>query len=186
MCRIRPLIALGLCLTGPAQATILGGGLTQQHGNGVFVSLDTTAPFTVGQDHFDTDHLYAFNEAQNVVLSDHLAVDIGGVDGVIPGGTAIASHYVFFDSVNGFQMGWVDFDAPILGIAAQADTLAASDFLGHPEVRYVSTELRGLERGDVVWIDDDTPHRLWVSWAGSSPGDYIRVLTARSAEALLY
>jgi hypothetical protein len=52
-------------------------------------------------------------------------------------------------------------------------------------VNYISRELRGLERGDYVWIDKDNPDRLWVYWAGFSPGDYIRVFTEKSAGALL-
>ena len=45
--------------------------------------------------------------------------------------------------------------------------------------------LRGLEQGDLVWIDKDNPSRLIVFWAGSSPGDYIRVFTERSVGALM-
>ncbi|CAN0600728.1 unnamed protein product, partial [Ectocarpus sp. 12 AP-2014] len=45
--------------------------------------------------------------------------------------------------------------------------------------------LSGLESGDRVWIDEEDPHRLWVFWAGSSPGDYIRVFTEKSLGALM-
>ena len=63
--------------------------------------------------------------------------------------------------------------------------MAATDFLANTQVNYISPELRGLERGDYVWVDKDNPNRLWVYWAGSSPGDYIRVFTEKSAGALL-
>ncbi len=59
------------------------------------------------------------------------------------------------------------------------------DFLANTSVTYLSLELRGLERGDQVWIDEEDPHRLWVYWAGSSPGDYIRVFTAQSSNAMM-
>ena len=83
------------------------------------------------------------------------------------------------------QVGYVDFDAKILGVAAFQDTMAATDFLANTGVNYISLELRGLEPGDYVWIDEDIPERLWVYWAGSSPGDYIRVFTEKSAGALM-
>jgi len=61
--------------------------------------------------------------------------------------------------------------------------MGATDFLANTSVVYISTELRGLEEGDKVWIDDKDPQKLWVYWAGSSPGDYIRVFTERSPNA---
>ena len=109
---------------------------------------------------------------------------MGGLDGVIPEGEVIASHYVFFDSLDGIHYAYVDFDAPILGVAALPHTLDATDFLANTQVNYIGTDLRGLEPGDYVWIDEDLPSRLWVFWAGSSPGDYIRVFTALSPAAL--
>jgi len=111
-------------------------------------------------------------------------VDVGGEEGVIPAETTVASHYVFFDSLNGIHVGYVDFDAPVLGVAAYQDTMAATDFLANTAVNYISTELRGLEPGEVVWVDPEDPYRLWVYWAGSSPGDYVRVFTARSVGAI--
>ena len=112
-------------------------------------------------------------------------VDIGGVDGMIAAGTVVASHYVFFDSLSGIHIGSVYFDAPVLGVAALQGTMAATDFLANTGVTYISTELRGLEEGDYVWIDEKDPQRLWVYWAGSSPGDYIRVFTETSPNALI-
>ncbi|KQI71858.1 hypothetical protein AN191_10415 [Loktanella sp. 5RATIMAR09] len=181
---------IGYCLAfsfwaGAAQATITGGGIVQQDADGEFVKLDTATPFTVGEDNFNTDNLYGFDENQNIVLEAPLRVDIGDPDGILPAGTEVASHYVFFDSYDSEHIGFVDFDAPILGIAASEQTMAASDFLANTSVTYVSKRLRGLERGDLVWIDKDDPARLWVFWAGWSPGDYIRVFTERSVTALM-
>lgn len=165
---------------GAAQAEVISGQIVQQSGQGEFRKLSTDDPFTVGNDSFDTCHLYAFDEDQNITLPQAIRVDVGGEAGIIPGGTVVASHYVFFDSLNGIHIGYVDFDAPILGVAAFQDTMAATDFLANTSVTYVSLELRGLEQGDYVWIDEDDPFRLWVYWAGSSPGDYVRVFTAQS------
>lgn len=174
-----------LAFMSPAMATVINGAITQQRGQGEFVILDPAEPFTVGADNFNTDHLYAFDEDQNIVLTEPIRVDIGGANGYIPQGETIASHYVFFDSYDGVHAGYVDFDAPILGIAAFQDTMAATDFLANNKVNYISTELRGLEQGDRVWIDEQNPSRLWVFWAGSSPGDYIRVFTETSPAAMM-
>lgn len=174
-----------LCLaTAQGHATVLGGEILQQTGNGEFVKLDPDTPFAVGHDTFDDPNLYAFDEDQNITLPEPIRVDIGGLNGVIPMGQTVASHYVFFDSLDGFHVGYVDFDAAILGVATLQGTMAATDFLANTAVTYISEELRGLERGDEVWIDERDPNRLWVSWAGSSPGDYIRVFTALSPAGL--
>ena len=170
---------------GQAGAVVLDGGIVRQNGLGTFIKLQADTPFVVGADNFNTDHLYAFDEDQNITLDREIRVDIGGLEGTIPQGTVVASHYVFFDSLAGIHAGYVDFDAPILGIAAFQDTMAATDFLANTSVTYVSLDLRGLEQGDLVWIDEKDPNRLWVYWAGSSPGDYIRVFTAKSNAALM-
>ncbi len=168
-----------------AQAQILQGKIFRQSGAGTFVLLPTDQPFVVGADTFDDDNLYGFDEDQNITLIEPVRVDIGNARGFIPAGTTVASHYVFFDSLSGVHMGYVDFDAPILGVAAFQDTMGATDFLANTNVTYISEELRGLEEGDQVWVDQRLPTRLWVYWAGSSPGDYVRVFTERSPGALL-
>ncbi|MEM7214654.1 MAG: hypothetical protein AAF423_03850 [Pseudomonadota bacterium] len=181
-------LLVALCLlihTTPALAVVVDGRILRQNGNGEFVILDTTIPFSVGYDNFNTDNLYAFNEDQNILLSEPIRVDLGGTRGFIPQGQVVASHYVFFDSIAGIHHGYVDFDAPILGVAAFQDTMAATDFLANNSVNYISTELRGLEQGDRIWVDQKDPHRLWVFWAGSSPGDYIRVFTEKSIGAIM-
>ena len=171
---------IGLLIAGAANAYVLSGAIEEQIGAGDFVKLDPNEGFAVGADTFDTDHLYAFDEDQNIVLDRPIRVDIGGRDGFIDEGVTVASHYVFFDSLRGVHIGYVDFDAEILGVAVTQYTLGATDFLANTSVTYLNPELRGLERGDYVWIDPEDPFRLWVYWAGSSPGDYIRVFTARS------
>ncbi len=170
--------------TSPSQAFILDGKVLRQNGQGAFVKLDTNEPFTVGFDTFDDDNLYGFDEDQNITLTEPVRVDIGGDKGIIAQGTVVASHYVFFDSLSGIQYGYVYFDAPILGVAAFQDTMANTDYLANNTVTYISPELRGLEQGDRVWIDEEDPYKLWVHWAGSSPGDYVRVFTERSTNAL--
>lgn len=175
-----PMACLIAALALPAEAYVLGGGIRDQLGSGAFVKLDPDEGFAVGADTFDTDDLHAFDEDQNILLEKPIRVDIGGERGVIAAGTVVASHYVFFDSIRGVQIGYVDFDAMILGVAVTRLTMGATDFLANTKVTYLNPELRGLEPGDYAWIDPEDPFRLWVYWAGSSPGDYIRVFTARS------
>ncbi len=174
---------LSLAVT-PVHSFILDGEIIRQNGQGQFVKLQTVEPFDVGFDTFDDDNLYGFDEDQNITLTEPIRVDIGGNNGLIPQGTVVASHYVFFDSLSGIQYGYVYFDAPILGIAAFRNTMASTDFLANTTVNYISAELRGLEEGDQVWVDSVDPNKLWVYWAGSSPGDYIRVFTEQSPSAL--
>ena len=96
---------------------------------------------------------------------------------VIPAGTVVALHSVVFDGTGGRQRGWVLFDAPILGLALTPETLASTDPLAGVETLFLGHDLRGLEGGDRAWIDPGDPRRLWLDWAGSSPGDHLRVVT---------
>ncbi len=181
-----------------ADATLIGGAVTGGDafsGGGTFVKL--TVPFTesdpdntVGENNFDTYDLYGFDEDQNTtVAGSPLAVDIlasTGTAGTLAVGTVIASHYIFYDPA-GFlvsgQTGWVEFDAPILGVITSSTNLDASDYLANTGVTYLGSSLRGLEIGDTVSIDPSNDHRLNVDWYASNPGDYIRVLTQFSPGA---
>lgn len=180
---LRPMITAAAMATmaAPASAFTLGGEITGGTARGSFVKLDTSARFAVGNDTFQNDNLYAFDEDQNILLEEDLQLDIGADGTVIPKGTVVASHYVFFDPWAGTsQTGYVEFDSVILGIAVNTSTLKATDFLANTEVVYLNPSLRGLEWEDYVWIDPDNPYRVRVNWAASTPGDYIRVFTGMS------
>jgi hypothetical protein len=178
-------IFIGFATSVPASATIIGGGVTS--GGGAFVKL--TAPFldsdpdnTVGYNNFDTLDLYAFDEAQNIAITDTVYVNVGTNP---TAGQTVASHYVFFDpGPLRYQAGYVDFDADIFGIITKSAQLADSDYLANTGVTYLGDSLRGLEAGDYVQIDPSNSSRLLVSWRAGSPGDYIRVLTMESQAAL--
>ena len=168
----------------PAAAFTLDGKITASSESGTFVKLDPSEDFAVGNDTFQDDNLYAFDEDQNIVLKEDLLVDIGVHGRVIPKGTTVASHYIFFDpSWGSYQRGYVEFDAHILGIATSQYTLKASDYLANTAVTYLNPTLRGLEWEDRVWIDPDNPFRIQVDWTASTPGDYIRVFTSHSPSA---
>lgn len=166
-------LALAAFASAPAAAGILDGTITVQDGAGRFIHLPEP-PLAVGEDIFDTPDLIAFDEAQGVALPMPLRLEIGAP---IPAGTMVALHSVIFDGTGGRQRGWVLFDAAILGVATSPATLAATDALSGVETLWLGHAMRGLEDGDRAWIDPDEPRRLWVDWAGSSPGDHLRVVT---------
>lgn len=166
-------LAFAVLLAWPAGARVLEGAIVAQDGAGRFVALDEP-PLAVGQDIFDSPDLIAFDEAQGVALPAALHLDIGGT---IPSGTVVALHSMVFDGTGGRQRGWVLFDAAILGVATSPGTLAATDALAGVSTLWLGDALRGLEAGDRAWIDGADPRRLWVDWAGSSPGDHLRVVT---------
>ena len=189
--KLRFVAALGAALSiaaAPASATIVGGAVTGGSAlglGGVFVNLSIpltgASPFnTVGADNFNTNNLYGFSESQNILLASALSMDIGGT---IAAGTQIASHYNFFDPLNSQSMlGTVDFDSDVLGIITSTGLLQASDVLANTGVNYLNPTLRGLEVGDSVTISGT--RQILFNTVASSPGDYVRVITAFSPGAV--
>jgi len=183
--------------SGAVSATIVsgavtGGGSLEQGGTFVKLSVpfkDSDPDNTVGSNSFQNPNLYGFDEGQNINITMDLAVDIladgsggGNGAGIIPKGSIVASHYIFFDPLRTTtQAGTVSFDSNIVGIITRSRHLAASDFLINTGVTYSNPSLRGLESGDKVRITG--PRTLTVDWSASSPGDYIRVLTDFSPAA---
>ena len=183
-------VALGVALTiaTPAAATIVSGlvtGGTALGAGGVFVSLSVpltgaTPVNTVGADNFNTPNLYAFSESQNILLGSSLVMDIGAA---IAAGTQVASHYVFFDPLATSSMvGTVDFDSDVLGIITSTGLLLVSDGLANTGVTYLNPVARGLEAGDSVTISGT--RQILLNVTASSPGDYVRVITAFSPGAV--
>ena len=184
------------CMTSQAGATILVSGSSVTGGNsgGSFVKLmpgftESNPDNTVGNDTFQTPDLYGFDEEQNIVLPGMLNVDdladgLGGGMGAgsLAAGTLAASHYIFFDPGPSQSMeGTIEFDADILAVIFGRDNLLASDGLANTGVVYLNPTLRGLEAGDTVTITG--LRTIALDWTASTPGDYIRVLTAFSPGA---
>lgn len=184
--------ALGF-VSGGANAGVVSGEVTggaAKAAGGEFVRLEV--PFkasvpenTVGDDTFDTDNLYAFDESQAVFLDHDLPVDVlakglgrgGDAPRKLGAGITVASHYVFFDPKDGERLkGTITFDADVLAIIVTTKHLLDSDKLFEADVRYENPGLRGLEDGDVVSIVE--PRTIEVDLGASTPGDYIRVLTS--------
>lgn len=174
-----------------ASATIITGGINSAgNANAQFIKL--TVPFadsdpdnTVGDDTFQNGNLYGFDEDQNIVLTALLSVDVvpPGDPLTLPIGTTVASHYIFFDPVGNTIDGYVDFDSDIVAIITSTNNLADSDFLANTGVNYLNPTLRGLEPGqDSVTIE--SARRIRFIASASTPGDYVRVLTAYSPGAV--
>lgn len=184
-------IGLAVALVGigtSANATVISGSVTT--GAGSFIKLapgftDSSPDNTVGNDTFQNLNLYAFDEDQNTtVQTSALNADIlasTGVAGALAVGTVVASHYVFFDPAGtSHQVGTVTFDSVILAIITSTANLLASDYLANTGVNYLNPALRGLEAGDSVTISITDPKIINIDWVASSPGDYVRILTAFS------
>lgn len=156
-------------VAGSANAAIVTGELT---GGSAFTNggvFQESTPAIVGNNHQQSNNLFAFNENQAVTL----AADVGGVTA----GTVVDSHYVFFDpGPSRRAIGYVDFNSEILGVLiTRADMDATDGLLGLGSVNYVSVNLRGLENADSFNV---VGNRLNIDWTASRPGDYVRVLTA--------
>ena len=187
-------IAIRLLPGETAQATIISGSLTGGSAlgaGGVFEKLTPPLnnpfgpPNSVGNDSFQSFDLFGFDEEQNIVLTSPLQANIivGGMMGTLPAGTTAASHYIFFDPTFATVTGTVEFDSDVLAIITSTTNLSNSDFLANTGVNYLNPGLRGLEFDDFVSITG--PRQISVSFNTSSPGDYIRVLTAFSPGAVI-
>jgi hypothetical protein len=167
-----------------ASATIVSGAVTGGNTGGVFVKLDvpltgSTPSNTVGADNFQSPNLFGFDESQNILLASTLDMDIGAS---IAAGTQVASHYIFFDPIQtGHIIGTVDFDSDVLGIITSTGLLLISDILANTGVHYLNPGNRGLESGDSVTISGT--RQITFDTFASSPGDYVRVITAFSPGA---
>ncbi len=164
-----------------AHAIITGGAVTDGGGGGTFMKLTPPllntfgAPNSVGDDTFQDPNLYGFDEDQNITIGTTLFADYGSD---LTSGTEVASHYIFFDPAGGTNiLGYVDFDADILAVMTSTSRLAATDFLANTGVNYLNPGLRGLESGDHISF---VGSRVNIDFYASTPGDYIRVLTAYS------
>ena len=177
-------IALLIALVSPASAAITGATIISGGTGASFIKL--TVPFdtstlrnTIGEDTFQTNNLYGFDEDQNIVLAAPLTVDTTVARStILAAGRKVKSHSIFFDPVSGSIDATVDFDSDIVGLILSTLRLVASDSLEGGRVTYLSPALRGLEIDDSVTISG--PRQIRFTSNASTPGDYIRVLTAES------
>jgi len=170
-------ITVAVAFVGSAEAAILSGNVTTA--NKSFLKI--APPPAVGDDNQqDATHLLAFDERQNHTLTVPLTLNItsSGVGNVIvPAGTVVSSHYVFYDPADpaGIQ-GTVNFTETVLGIIeVDGDLDASAAEVGAPGTVYNSPNLLGLEGIDAVSVSG--PNQIEFNVSAGSPGDYVRVIT---------
>ena len=143
-----------------------------------------------------------FLEQKSLILpqdieANHVApgtdmTDHGDVDGVIPAGTMVNSHYLSFDpatnpgSAIASGLMQITFDWPIIGVLTANAQLNASDLiLGANGTTYLDGNV-GLEAGDDMLTISADRKTLWITMNASSNNlDQIRVLTAVPEPATL-
>ncbi|MCR4336968.1 MAG: PEP-CTERM sorting domain-containing protein [Candidatus Omnitrophica bacterium] len=183
-CALVLLTLLGVGLSSKAEALIVTGqitGGTALTQGGSFIEL-IGFNGAVGNNTFQNNNLYGFNEDQDIALPSALTADVGMLN--LPTGTEVASHYIFFDPRNTQTVhGFVEFDQDVLAIMTSRPNLMASDLLITNSVTYLNPVLRGLEpitNRDIAWIDAVNSNRINLRFRASTPGDYIRIFTEQA------
>lgn len=170
----------------PAAAAIVSGVVTDGTvlGSGTFVKLDPALAFSVGQNNFNTNNLYALDEAQSFTLTSDQIANLGLTS--IAAGTKVNSHYVFFDPLATQTLrGTLTFDTPVIAAITLRPALIASNYLGAAGVTYLYPGSVGLEQGtDFLTLGNPGANNLRINFLSSdSPGDHFRVITLAPAAA---
>ncbi len=172
-------VTVGLLLVFSGQAT----ALLLNSSTGEIIA----APDQVLNDLVTNEWQQAFNEKQNVTLTEALEVD----GGFIAAGTVVSSHMIFLNTpwsspVTADQDTW-DFDGAILGVMSDSNgnlEAASSTLLGFSTTEYPPTGFpaRGMEGSKTPYGNDDwylaSGNQLEVFMRVTEPGDWIRVITA--------
>lgn len=171
-------------LAGTSQAAIINSG---------FDATVIAAPASSALGALEsTTQAWAFNEVTNFTLATNLPVNatIPGTytsngsltPGVIPAGTVVNSHYLYSDPVGsaaGNYEGFVEFDAPILGVIVLRADLNSTDFLGAPATIYADNAARGMElSANEAFTITITQQRVNFRFNTTSATDDIRIITA--------
>lgn len=167
--KISVILCAAALAAAPVKAEVVSGAVTGGTAGGTFVKLNPSPGFTVGNNNQQNPNLFAFDEIQNLTLM----ADFAG----ILAGTKVNSHYVFFDPQPSRSMiGNVTFDGDILAVITKtADLFATDSLFGRAGVTYLNPNARGLENDDTFSFAGNA---LGVDWTASTPGDYIRIITA--------
>lgn len=187
-------LLIGFGMSAPSHATLVG---IEDCVGAVDCRITTTPPNPVQRDPND-GVLLAWNERQNVVLTENLRVDrvfdpaapfiidAGGGDFFITAGTVVSSHYLQWDPGAGSAArveATVVLDSQVFAFITADENLFASDpVLALPGLDYNDFGLRGLESSDTTtFIGRNTA----VSWRATTPGDWTRLITAFSPSAVV-
>lgn len=163
-----------------AYAAVIGGNVSTSSAAGVFELLDP-APAAAGPDAFQSPNLVAFDEQQDVLVTERIVLRPGLVIGV---GSVISSHYVAFDPLDPATItGAVTFDAPIVAVVSRGMGLdTTSPLFGLAATAYTTGPAIGPDEAtDMVRRAPGIPNRLLFEAAAAAPGDQVRVLTGTLA-----
>ncbi len=172
-------LLVAMALASPGQAEVSGGALTagSSFDNGGVFQL-VPAPAVLGNNPYDDDNVRAFDEIQDLTLTENLIMDRAATalsSNVLGAGSVISSHYVVYDPASTrTAIGTVSFDEPVLGIITTNLRFNDTDgLLGNPATSYAIGS-QGLESSDTVTINGNS---IEFDLTTSSPGDAIRVIT---------
>jgi hypothetical protein len=181
----------------PSEAAIIGGSATVWNTRETIGTLDVkvlnSPPPIVYNGLSESQSVQAFQEKQNVIISENINVKTGfgvGTQSVlVPVGTLVSSDFVFFDSPGSggvnrhFWEGEITFDQEILGIIANRNSFTpTTTLLGLEDVTY-NFDGRGLDfnKGTGPFADSVTFNGKVLSFSISTAViDPIRVITAGS------
>lgn len=173
---------------GGANGTVQVGGA---------VASISPPPSVVFNDFESSSTIHMFTEQTSYPLPSNVTVDItkpglyGGSGGsgysisstVLPAGTAVDCHFVFFDPVgsqNSTVSGSITVGAKILGIICTKSSLDNSDsILGMPGTRYdTGRNARQFEKNaEVVTLSEDMRTVTINRWHSTYPGENMRIVT---------
>ncbi|MEO0531241.1 MAG: PEP-CTERM sorting domain-containing protein [Planctomycetota bacterium] len=156
-----------------ASADVVGGLVTGGSSGGSFQLI--APPAAIGPDSLESPDLFAFDEEQDVVLTQPLPIGLGRVAGV---GSVLSSHYVAFDPAEPSTLeAAVDFDAAIVGLIRGDGLDGTTALFGIDSTTYTTAPALGVDMTDEVLIAPGMPNRLILRYGANSPGDHLRVLT---------
>jgi hypothetical protein len=195
-------VSIAVLAANPAYAAIVGGWSTVSTRVGPVGTLDInlldTPPSRIKLNTIESQQILAFNEKQNVTLSENVLTSDGfntstGVqDILIPAGTFVSSHFLFADppvlpgeplwKSRHFWEGEITFDNEIIGIVAQRGSIPkSSTLLGLEDVDYSGLSRSGLDKiapsnvVDIVSFEGNTlSFRISTAHLGLDP---MRVIT---------
>ncbi|MBI1370264.1 MAG: hypothetical protein GC162_16640 [Planctomycetes bacterium] len=128
----------------------------------------------------DDEHILVIPERADVTLTRPLPVDLPA-NAKLPAGTHVRSYLVYKATTTDVALAsTLHFDAPIVGILCQEESLAATDaVLGLPSVEYVDAKNRGCELdSDQVKISADRRTLTLRLFSVAASTDQLRVLVA--------
>ncbi|MEQ8958437.1 MAG: PEP-CTERM sorting domain-containing protein [Coleofasciculus sp. C2-GNP5-27] len=183
----------------PSDAAIIGGSAILENKGGEVVELEILdpPPSRVELNAINSLNVLGFNEKQNVILPQDILADdrfdlskesTSPNDVLIPTGTLVSSHFIFFDPPTANRRvrwsGQVTFDQEIIGIVARRN--AHRDTNGILGLEDTSYNLGGLGL-DIVPVDrledivsfEDNVLSFSIT-TGSTGLDPVRVITAAS------